>query len=282
MPDDAALRVENHQAGADFIGEAEQVELHAELAVVAPLGLLEQLEVAVEGLLGLPGGAVDALQAGVALIAAPVGGRAAGQLERRDVPGGGDVRTAAQVSPDPLPRARVEVVVGGQLVPADLHDIRIPGLVVDQFQLVGLIGQLRAGLVLGFVDPPGEQLPLLDDGAHPLFQRLEVLGGEGLRDLEVVVKPVGDGRADAQPGTGESLLHGLGQNVGGGVPNDASPLLGVGADRRDLDVLVRNPAQIPQRSAGVANHHDRAGLTPTGQARVAHRRTRTGAGCNPK
>ncbi len=71
--------------GTDFVGEAEQVQLGAELAVVAALRLLDQLEVRVERLLRLPRGAVDALQAGVVLVAAPVRGRAAGQLERRNV-----------------------------------------------------------------------------------------------------------------------------------------------------------------------------------------------------
>ena len=43
--DDAALGVEHRQAGADLVGEAEQVEVGAELAVVAAGRLLEQLQV---------------------------------------------------------------------------------------------------------------------------------------------------------------------------------------------------------------------------------------------
>ena len=139
--------------------------------MIATLSFLEQLQVAVERLLRLPRGAVDALQAGVALVASPVGGRAAGQLERRDVFGGGDVRAAAQVAPNPFAGTGIEVVVGGQLVAADLHDVGVAGLVVDEFELVGLVGKLAAGLILGLVDPPVEQLPFLDDLAHPLFQR---------------------------------------------------------------------------------------------------------------
>ena len=100
--DDAALGVENRQTGTDFVGEAEQVQFHAELAVVAPLRLLDQLEVPVQRLLRLPRGAVDALQAGVVLVAAPVRGRAAGQLERRDVLGGRDVRARGTDRPRPV------------------------------------------------------------------------------------------------------------------------------------------------------------------------------------
>ena len=168
---DAALGVENRQARTDFVGEAEQVELDAELAVVAALGLFDQLQVAVERLLRLPRGAVDALQAGVVLVAAPVRRRAAGELERRDVLGGRDVRSAAQVAPNPFAGTGIEVVVGGELVAADLHDVGVAGLVVDELELVGLAGQLLARLVFGLVDAAVEQLPVLDDLAHPLFQR---------------------------------------------------------------------------------------------------------------
>ena len=98
--------MEHRQPGTELVGEAEQVQLDAELAVVAALGLLDQFEVRVERLLRLPRGAVDALQAGVVLVAAPVGGRAAGQLERGDVLGGRDVRAAAQVAPDPFAGTR--------------------------------------------------------------------------------------------------------------------------------------------------------------------------------
>ena len=175
--DDAALGVENRQARTDFVGEAEQVQLDAELAVVAALGLFQQLQVAVERLLRFPRGAVDALQAGVVLIAPPVRRRAAGELERGDVLGGGDVRTAAQITPNPFAGTGIEVVVGGEFVAADLHDVGVAGLVVDQFELVRLTGQLVAGLILGFVDPAVEQLPFLDDLAHPLFQRCPDLPG---------------------------------------------------------------------------------------------------------
>ena len=74
--DHAALGVEDRQAGADLVGEAEQVEVAAELAVVAALGLLDPVQVLLERLLGLPGGAVDALELLVLLVAAPVRRRA--------------------------------------------------------------------------------------------------------------------------------------------------------------------------------------------------------------
>ena len=82
---EAALRVEHRQAGADLVGEAEQVELHAELAVVALGRLLEAVEVRLERLLRVPRRAVDALELRVALLAAPVGARDPHELEVPEV-----------------------------------------------------------------------------------------------------------------------------------------------------------------------------------------------------
>ena len=67
-----------------LFGEHEQAELLAELAVVALARLLEALEVLLELLLGREGGAVDPRQHLAALVAAPVGARNRGQLERAD------------------------------------------------------------------------------------------------------------------------------------------------------------------------------------------------------
>ena len=47
LPDHAALGVEDGQAGADLRGEREQVQLGAELAVVALLGLGQEGQVLV-------------------------------------------------------------------------------------------------------------------------------------------------------------------------------------------------------------------------------------------
>ena len=146
--------------------EGEQVQLGAELAVVALLGLLEELQVRLELVLGRPRGAVDALELRVLLAAAPVRGGDAHQLERRDDPGGRQVRAAAQVLPAQLAGLGVEVVVDGQLAAAHLDVGAVGGvgggaLEADQLQLVRLVGQLLAGLLVGD-DPAGEALaPLL-------------------------------------------------------------------------------------------------------------------------
>ena len=178
--------------------------------------------------------------------------------------------------------AGIQVVVGGELVAADLHHLRVAGLVVDELEFVRLVGKLLAGFVFRFEDASGEQLTVLDDLAHPLFQRLEVFRGEGLRHIEVVVEPVDDRRSDAELGVGKHVLHGLGQHMRAGVPDDAAAVLRVGGDRHHLDVDVRRPAEVAQASVGVAHDHDRAGFTASGQARVADGRPGGGPGGHPK
>ncbi len=117
---DAAARVPHRQAGSDLLREREQVELLAELAVVALGGLLEALLVRAQLVLGRPGGAVDALQLRVLLAAAPVGAGDAGERPAvADQAGARQVRAAAEVLPDGLAVA-VDVVVDRQLAAADL------------------------------------------------------------------------------------------------------------------------------------------------------------------
>ena len=249
--------------------------------MIATLSFFEQLQVAVQRLLRFPRGSVDALQAGVALVAPPVGGRAASELEGRDVFGGGDVRAAAQVTPNPFAGTGIQVVVGGQLVTTDLHDVGIARFVVDELEFVGLVGKLAAGLILRFVDAPVEQLPLFDDLAHPLFQLVQVFGRERVGDVEVVVEAVGDRRPDSEFGCREQILDSLGQHVCGRVPDDTAPVVGVSRHRDDIDVGVGNPAQVAQFAVGVAHHHDRVGRPASRQARVAHRGRRGRPGRHP-
>ena len=249
--------------------------------MVAALRLLDQVQVLVQRLLRFPRGAVDPLQAGVVLVAAPVRRRAAGELERRNVARGRDVRPAAQIAPNTFAGTGIEVVVGGQFVAADFHHLGIAGLVVDELELVRLVGELFARLLFGLVDAAGEQLAVLDDLAHPLLERLQILGGERLGHVEVVVEAVGDRRPDPELGVGKHVLHRLRQHVGGRVADDAAAVLGVGGDGHDLGVGVRRPAQVAQPAVGVAHDDDRIRLAPARQARVADRGRRGRPGRHP-
>lgn len=249
--DDAALGVEDGEAGADLVGEGEQVQLAAEAAVVALGGLLQELQVRLELVLGGPGGAVDALEHGVLLAAPPVRRGVPHQLERGDEPGGGQVRAPAEVLPAQVTGLGVQVVVDGQLAAAHL-DVRAVvrgggALDADELQLVRLVGELLAGGLVGD-HPAGEPLSPLLDLLHLLLDGLEVLGREGPLDVEVVVEAVLDRRADAQLGLGEELLHRLCHHVRGGVPQDVQAVLGGDLDGLDglaVPELVREVLQLP-------------------------------------
>src|SRR3546814_18525840 len=75
-----ALRVPEHRSGGLLL-QVEEVHLPPEAPVVALLGLLQHGEVGLQPLLVLPAGAVDALELGIARVAAPVGTGDLGKLE---------------------------------------------------------------------------------------------------------------------------------------------------------------------------------------------------------
>jgi len=268
--DDPTPGVEDREARADLVREGEQVELVPEPAVVAPLRLGEPGGVRDQVVLRGPGGAVDPLELGVLLAPPPVGRRRAHQGETvADDLGRGHVRAAAQVLPRGLAVA-AHVVVDGELAGPDLHGGALGllrtrrALDADQFQLVGLVGELGAGLLLGDHAAP-EGLPLLDDAGHGLLQRPEVLRREGLGHVEVVVEAVRDRRADPQLGVGVHLLHRLGEHVRGGVAHDGQPVRRADGDGFDDVVGPDLHEQVPQFTA----HPHGDDIAPAGEERRA-------------
>ena len=71
---------------------------------------------------------------------------------------------------------------------------------------------------------------LLADLPHLRLQGLQVLGGEGAGGVKVVVKAVVDAGADGQLHLRVQALHGLGQDMGAGVPVSFAVLLVVKAE----------------------------------------------------
>ena len=234
-----------------------------ELAVVAPLGLGEPVEVCREVGLGGPGGAVDALQLRVVLVAAPVRGGRAHDLEGvADELGVGQVRAAAQVAPRSGAVA-ADVVVDGQLAAADLDRRAFGGLggralEADQLALVRLGGQLAQGVLVGHL-AAHEPLALVDDLLHDPLERLEVVGVERLGDVEVVVEPVADRRPDAELRVGVQLLDGLGQHVGARVPKDGQPVRRVDGHRLDGIAVGQRVGQVAKLA--VDPRHDDGPVT---------------------
>src|SRR5436309_15651032 len=109
----------------------EEVEPLAEHSVVTLARLLEPFEMRVEVFLPVEGRAVDARQLRLRRVAAPVGAREAGQLQRLDRLRVLQVRAAAEVGEVTL-RIERDVALGG----------------VDELRLVRLSLGLEAGLRL--------------------------------------------------------------------------------------------------------------------------------------
>src|SRR5262249_40182728 len=149
------------EAAADRLADGEELELLAEDAVVALLGLFNLMQVAVEILLGEERGAVEPLQLLARAVVLPVGAGDRQQLERPDLARVRDVRPAAQV--DELARA------------VEAQGRELLQLAVDVLDLVALLQVLDQPARLG--GRPLEALERLgggDDLPHLLLDAWEV------------------------------------------------------------------------------------------------------------
>ena len=203
---------------AGLRADGEQLELLAEHPVVALLGLFELGQVGVKLLLGEEGGGVEPLELLAAGVVLPVRPGDAQELERPDLAGVRDVRPAAQVDELALP---VEAKVG---VPAQ-HLVDVLDL---EFLLqVGAQGPGLGGRAL----EPLERLGGGDGLLHLRLDPREVGLGDRGRRIDVVVEPVGQGRAEGELGAGEQAHDRPGHDVGGAVPQDLERLgVAVGED----------------------------------------------------
>ncbi len=200
--------------------------------MVALLRLLLLLQPGVELLLVEEGGAVDALEHRVAMIAAPVRSTGAEQLDDADLSRRGTVRAEAEVHP-------VTVPVEGQ-GPGALGDD-----VLDDLDL-----ELLA-LGLKEVDGVGDVHLLADEGdvlgdllVGLVLDRLELLGGERPVAEEVVVEAALDRRADGDLGPREELLHGARHHVRGIVTDGVQRLGRPRGEDLQLPVLGERPAEV--------------------------------------
>src|SRR5262249_21182313 len=162
--------------------------------VVTLLRLLLLLQPGIEVLLVEEGGAVDALEHRVAVIAPPVGAAGAEQLDDADLPGRGAVGTEAEVHPVTVPVEGQRLRALGADVLDDLHP-ELLALGPEELDRVGDRDLLTdEGEVLA------ELLVRLD------LDLLQLLRGEGLVAKEVVVEAALDRRADGDLRAGEELL----------------------------------------------------------------------------
>ena len=204
----AAVVPEHHPRR--FFLDVEQVERLADFAMVAFFRFLQPVQVGLQRLLIQPGGAIDALEHLVAGIAAPVGPGHLHQLERLELAGGRHVRAAAEVDEIGLPVQRNRFVRGD---------------VGDDLRLVLLTHVAEKGdrLVAGH-DRTLHRNILGRQFLHPRLDALQIVGGEGTLEGEVIVEAVFDQRADGDLGAGIELLDGVRQQVSAGMTDDLQPL----------------------------------------------------------
>ena len=202
------LGVPDDQPRPGLVVDREEVELPSEESMVALLGLLDAVEVLVEGILRLEGRPVDALEHRAVLIAAPIRARHVQQLERRNPPRRFDVRPCTQIFESTVP-VRGDLLVLGDLLD-DLHLQRLRGV-----HALGLVARVLVVL---------ERVVLLDHPPHTLFDPRQVLLGERLFHHEVIVEAVVRRRPDAQLRFREHLRDHVGHDMGGRVPYSLSQL----------------------------------------------------------
>ena len=240
MPEDAADRLLLHM---------EQVELAAEPAVVAPLGLLETEEILVELLLARPGGAVDALQLSVVRVAAPIGSGHIHQLEGLpEPPRRGQMRPDAQIDEVAL------AVEADLLLGRDLADI---------FRLVAFADAVEEGdRLVALPHLAGDRLVAAYDVAHALLDA-----------REIVVEAGFGRRAEGNLGLGVQFLDRLGHDMSGVVAQDLDPLGHLAGDDRDRRVMVDQRRQIARPAVDLDRDRrpGEAGADRRGQLRAGHR-----------
>ena len=245
LAEDPALGMPDGQTRAELLGEREQVELAAELAMVALLGLLQAVQVRAQLLRRGPRRAVDPGEHRPRLVPAPVRARELHQLERLQTAGRGHVRTQAQVGPALVAVDRDRVAGGDLALLERLDDLALVGLIRETLERVGARNLLAHERLIG-----------VDELAHAVLDLREVGLGDRTRQLEVVVEAVLDGRADRVSGAGPQVAHGLRQHVRRRMPQDVETV-GVGRqDRLHLPVGHRHERKIDE----LAVHPGRDGL----------------------
>jgi hypothetical protein len=188
--------VHDHSAGQPEHGagrhvmEGKEIEFSSELAVISLFRFLEALEVFFEFLFLREGNAVDALELLILRIAFPVRAGNVQQLHVLDASGRRKMRTAAEIGKRPFFVAADDLVLFVEaLYQLNLVLIAFAAPEIQRF----LLAELAANEGLVF---PGQF-------HHARFDAREVLGGEHVVDVDIVVKTLLDGRTDSELRTGK-------------------------------------------------------------------------------
>ncbi len=230
LEDGPALGVPEHYPRA-FLLEVKQIELAAQLAVVALLGLLDLLQIRIEVFLLGERRAVDARQHRVVAVAAPISAGHLHQLERvADLAGRRHVRPAAEIEPVALKIDFYRLVAGNGV---DQLDLEILALVAEHLFCFLAVPHLL-----------GEGFVARDDLAHPLFDRGKILRRERLVAEEVVIEAVLDHRANRDLRARPQRLHRFGQHVRRVMSDQFQRARIVAADEFDFRVMFDSVGEI--------------------------------------
>ncbi len=204
LAQDGAVRGPEDEALADVLVDVEELEVLAQLAVVAELGLLHALDVLGELVLGGEGGAVDALELFVFLVAAVVGARDGEEFEGLHLLGVAHMGAGAEVH---------ELAVFVERDGLALGDV---GEAAEFIALLAAGADDGLGLLAGDLFA-AEGLVFVDDLLHLGLEAHEVVVGEFVLQIDVVVEAGLGGRTDVELGVGEDAQDRGGEDVGGGV-----------------------------------------------------------------
>ena len=212
---------EDHARGHVFM-EGEEAQFAAQLAVVAALGFFQLLQIGVEGLLVGKGGAVQTGEHGVLFVAAPVGAGSGKDLAGPGKAGVRHVGAAAQVG-------EIAAGVQGDRVALDAFDDLHLEVLAHLAELLDGVGLAHGGAHEGQAFA-GDTLHLCLDGR-------EVLAGEGLFHVEVVVEAVLHSGTDGHLGRGIKLFHRGGHDMGRGMADHAQAFGRIGVHGSDVGTL---------------------------------------------
>ena len=193
--------------------DREQPHLRADLAVVAALRLFEHVEVGLHLGLVLERGAVDPLELRVVFVALVVGAGDMGELEGPDISGAHDVRAGAEVGEFAVAVERDDFAIRDVCDDIELELRRFAAR--PEGGEFAAFGQ-RDRLVARYLDPL-ENMVRLDLALHLLLDPREILRGDPVRELDIVVKPVLDRRAGRKLGLGPDFQNRGGQHVRAGM-----------------------------------------------------------------
>ena len=194
---DRALGVPQNQPRPDVFLDREEVELLTDDTVVTLARFLEPPDVALEIVFREPRRPVDALEHLASLVAAPIRARRVQQLEELDAAGAGHVGAAAQID---------ERAVGID------RDHFVGAEIVDPFEFQRVVDKSPFCFFSTHFFTR-EEIILLRDLGHFLFDGLEVFRRKRPPDVEVVVEPILDRRTEPDLRLGKELAHRSRQHV---------------------------------------------------------------------